>query len=90
VAAEGGYEKEYLRTLRSDILSQRYNIVSRRSEASALRDGARATMVSGYANALGTAVSAFGQFGGGAPGASTTDVGGGTASGGRTRRGGLG
>jgi len=68
VAAEGGYEKEYLRTLRSDILSQRYNIVSRRSEASALRVGARATMISGYANALGSAVSAYGTFGGGAPG----------------------
>ena len=91
VAAEGGYEKEYLRTLRSDILSQRYNIVGRRSEASALRVGAKATMISGYANALGTAVGGFAQFAGGSPGTSTSSSNvSGPASGGRARRGGLG
>lgn len=67
VAAEQGYEKEYLRTLRSDILSQRYNIVGRRSEASNLRIGARGAMISGYANAISSGVSAYGAFGGGAP-----------------------
>ncbi len=65
VAASQGYEKEYLRNLRTDILSQRYNIVGRRSDASQLRIGARGAMVSGFANALGTAASAYGQYGGG-------------------------
>ena len=65
VAASQGYEKEYLRTLRSDILSQRYNIVGRRSEASQFRIGARGAEISGYANALSTATKAFAAFGGG-------------------------
>lgn len=67
VAAEQGYEKEYLRTLRSDILSGRYNIVARRNEASSLRVGARGAMISGYANALGKTASAFSSLAGGMP-----------------------
>ncbi len=62
---EAGYEKEYLRNLRTDILSQRYNIVSRRSDASQLRAAARGSMVSGFANAIGTGLSAYGMFAGG-------------------------
>lgn len=69
LAAEKGYEKDYLRNLRTDILQQRYGIQARISNASGLRMGARAAMLSGYAGAISSAAGSFATFGGGSPGA---------------------
>lgn len=92
MVAEKAYEREYLTALRADILNQRYGIVARRAEADQLRQGARASMLSGYANAISTLGSGFMAFGGGAPGggAGTSGyAGAGVASAGRVRTNGL-
>lgn len=69
VAAERGFERDYMRNLRTDILQQRYGIQARISNASGLRAGAGAAMLSGYANAITTIGNNFSNFGGGSPGA---------------------
>lgn len=68
MVAEKSYEKEYLTSLRSDILNQRYGIVSRLTNADALRSGARASVLSGYAGAVGDIARGFGNFAGGSGG----------------------
>jgi len=72
LTAEKSYEKEYLSSLRSDILNQRYGVVAKRTEASSLRSGARAANISGYASAISTLAGGFQKWGGGAPGAGGT------------------
>ena len=67
IAAEKGYENDYLQSLRADILSQRYGIVSRLTEASGLRAGARAATIGGYGDAFSSIARGFAQFGGGKP-----------------------
>lgn len=62
IAAEKGYEKDYLRTLRSEILGKRYGVVSRLTNASGLRAGANGAMISGYASATATLAQGFNQF----------------------------
>ena len=62
LVAEKGYEKEYLRSLRSDILNQRYGIVAQRSNAASLRQGAKAAVTSGYAGAVSSLGSGFSSF----------------------------
>lgn len=59
LAAEKGYEKEYLTALRSDILNQRYGIVARNANAAQLRSGAKAAMFSGYTGAISTVANGF-------------------------------
>lgn len=63
VAAEKGYESDYLQTLRADILSQRYGIVQKQTEAAGLRGAARSAKVGGYATAATSIVGAFGSLG---------------------------
>lgn len=87
LVAEKGYEKEYLQALRADILNQRYGIVSRNTNAAALRQGAKATMTSTYAGMFGDVARGFGNFAGGAPGIGSTDVGSGSTSHGSKRSG---
>lgn len=67
MVAEKAYEKEYLQGLRSDILNQRYGLVARRGQADALRTGARAATLSGYAGAVSTIAGGFASYGGGTP-----------------------
>lgn len=69
LAAERGFERDYMRNLRTDILQQRYGIQARIANASGLRAGAGAAMLSGYANAVTTLGQSFANFGGGSPGA---------------------
>lgn len=91
VAAEKGYEKEYLQSLRADILAKRYGVVSRLTHARGLRIGAKNAMISGYLSAAGQVLDGFAKFSGGSPGTSTSSSNAsGPASGGRSRAGGLG
>lgn len=60
--ATNAYEKEYLSSLRSDILNQRYGIVAKNQEAASLRAGAKATMLSGYANAFSSIAGGFQSY----------------------------
>lgn len=62
LVAEKGYEKDYLRSLRSDILNQRYGIVAANSNAASLRAGASGAMLSGYAGAVSTVANGFSSF----------------------------
>lgn len=75
VAAEAGYENEYLAKLRADILSQRYNVVGIRSKASSLRVAAKNAKISGYANAITSIVSSYSAFGGGGLGGASGGAG---------------
>lgn len=71
VAAERGYEKEYLRNMRTEILQQRYGISSRMANAQGLRVSGGAAQLGGYAGAassIGGALMAFGGGGGGGGG----------------------
>lgn len=63
VVAEKAYEKEYLQSMRSEILNQRYGIVSRLTSAAGLRAGAKGAMLSGYASAVGSLAGGFASFG---------------------------
>lgn len=67
LAAEAGYERDYMRKLRTDILQQRYGIQARISNAMGLRAGANAAMLSGYANGISSIEGSFATFGGGGP-----------------------
>jgi hypothetical protein len=62
ISAEKGYEKEYLQSLRSDILAKRYGVVSRLTSARGLRIGAKGAMISGYASAAGNLAQGFSQI----------------------------
>jgi hypothetical protein len=68
IAAEKGFERDYMRNLRTDILQQRYGIQARISNASGLRAGANAAMLSGYAGAVSSIAGSFASFGGGGGG----------------------
>jgi hypothetical protein len=78
IAAEKGFERDYMRNLRTDILQQRYGIQARISNASGLRAGANAAMLSGYANAVSSIAGSFASFGGGNPGSGGGGGGGGS------------
>jgi len=65
MVAEAGYEKEYLSRLRADILSQRYNVVGLKTKASSLRIAGKSAQISGYANAITSAMNSYASFGGG-------------------------
>lgn len=63
IAAEKGYEKEYLQTLRSDILAKRYGVVNRLTQAGGLRAGSKGALISGYASAAASLTNAFSNLG---------------------------
>jgi hypothetical protein len=75
IAAEKGFERDYMRNLRTDILQQRYGIQARISNATGLKAGANAAMLSGYAGAVSSLSGSFANFGGGKPGAGGGDGG---------------